>query len=168
MTTVGTTTAPRTGDPVTLHISIEDGSRSTEPDDWRGLADRLRDEPDLGPVRELRPPVGQGELGADLLGVLVEVGVAAVATLGVVLEAWLRQRGGSFKVTWEREDNDTRVHITLEGTNAQGAATARALLDDLNQAMAAGTETTGGPSDGHDDHGGQDDPPPAPGPAAGG
>ncbi|MEU9609320.1 hypothetical protein [Streptomyces sp. NPDC048057] len=105
------------------------------PDDWRDLRSRLEAEPDLGRIEELRRPVARGELGADLYGLAIELGVVTVAVLGVALESWLRSRTGRFTVTWESDEPNGRNTITVEADNTHGVRAARAVVEDLTRAL---------------------------------
>ncbi|MEU8436767.1 hypothetical protein AB0F18_28445 [Streptomyces sp. NPDC029216] len=108
---------------------------SVEADDWRDLAAMLDAEPTLGRVEELHVPIRPGTLGGDLYGLIAEVGAAGLIALGAVVQSWIRLRAGRFSVSWEKDRQGGRTVITVDGTNASGAESARALLDEIARAV---------------------------------
>ncbi|MCX5192404.1 hypothetical protein OOK31_00625 [Streptomyces sp. NBC_00249] len=118
-----------------ISFTADGPTGSVEADDWRDLAAKLGAEPSLGRVEELRAPIRPGTLGGDLYGLIAEVGAAGLIALGAVVQSWIRLRAGRFKVSWEKDREGGRTVITVDGTNASGAESARALLDEIARAV---------------------------------
>lgn len=84
---------------------------------------------------DTRAPIRPGTLGGDLYGLIAEVGAAGLIALGAVVQSWIRLRAGRFKVSWEKDREGGRTVVSVDGTNASGAASARALLDEIARAV---------------------------------
>jgi hypothetical protein len=82
------------------------------PDDLRDLYGLLLEEPDSESVTLLHKPVEEGQLGGDVIGLLLQLGPEGIAATASALIAWLRYRGGKIKIEVKNQGT-----IALEAEN---------------------------------------------------